>query len=170
MKKKTKKTPKPKRLSHLPSAFIREALDDLRACERRKDFTIDMNRWYTTNGKCSVCLGGAAMANRLGVTKEFILDKGEELSASNGTFELSPNSSDISKKAKAQVSSLDEFRKGSVGFALSDLRINKSYSESKYRYDNGIKFDRDIIEYLTDPKQFHKEMHQLARDLEKGGY
>ena len=54
-----------KNLPSLPSALIRMALDDLRACEDDARYLVDMDYWHGPEYKedvCRVCLAGAVLA------------------------------------------------------------------------------------------------------------
>jgi len=155
---------KKKKLSHKPSAFIREALDDLKLCEKSKKYEVDMGTWHhPVKSVCLVCLAGAVMA------KTFNCDP----KITSSPFGFSGPA--IKTKTKYQLESLDMFREGKVCQGLNRLSWDDSYPDSKYCevHSNFTKFtalNREIVEYDVDPKLFHKDMRKLARDLEKAGY
>ena len=155
--KKSKKT-----LSHLPSAFIREALVDLVKCERSKKYDINMANWhYPGEGSCSVCLAGSVMAQTLQA------DPLEALSPSD----MNPYPISFLTKTEVQLRSLNRFREGSVTGAFEKLTNVKTYNKPRYRkYILFSRLDREIVDYAVDKTKFKRQMRKLAGDLEKAGY
>ena len=51
-------------LSKKPWTAIRQAVADLKACEKADGYKINMYAWHNPNGECSVCWAGAVMARR----------------------------------------------------------------------------------------------------------
>ena len=129
-------------LPDLPSALIRAALLDLRACEADPLYSIYMYDWHTPRmNVCYVCLAGAVMA--------------KSLQADVGVHTLPCNyGPDLNDKLNA----LNELRVGDVSLAMDTLEI----------YPYAVR-DREITEYIDNPIGFHAEMNALADDLQKEG-
>lgn len=58
------------RLPDKPSELLLLALEDLQKVESDPRYVVDMGAWHSPNGKCRVCLAGAVMAGKLGVTPD----------------------------------------------------------------------------------------------------
>ncbi len=132
------------KLPKKPSALIRLALDDLRKVERSKKYVVDMGTYHEPEyDGCHVCLAGAIMAKTLKTP----------LTRTTGTgFYTEGN----------KLRALDYLRTGQTYEAFWELSLS---------CQNFAKFDRDICNYTNRNKnEFHKQMRELARDLEKGGY
>ncbi|KKN74287.1 hypothetical protein LCGC14_0392260 [marine sediment metagenome] len=59
------------RLPRKPSALLKVALCDLKACERDPEYTINMSYWHRPNADgrcCEVCFAGTIMAQRSGAS------------------------------------------------------------------------------------------------------
>ena len=139
--------PPPSGLPTTPSALIRVALEDLRKVEALPDiYRINLGVWHREHREdavCEVCLAGACIAQRLGA---------------NPSEHRGPE--DFDKETTWKLYALNEFRVGSVFDGLRYLG----------RTDLWLGADtRAITEYAVDPKAFHKDMQQLAADLEAAG-
>ena len=127
------------------------ALADLYKVERLKDrFHVDMNLWHcpeiNDSGKksCAICLAGAVIAQTL---------------KANDTNYILP--CDYPESTENRLEALDCFRVGNVdiGFSIMDLD-----------YDNGKKFNREIVKYYEDSAKFKRQMRTLANTLANNGY
>ena len=146
MKDKKQITTKRKTLPATPSKLIRLAMADLYVMEQSPNYQIHMGEWhspqYVDRGKgiCNVCLAGAVIANTLGCNRLTLIDPDR-----------------FTSKIEGKLRALDYFRMGSVGAGFQCMRRS---------FDKGMKFDRDIENYDTDPLLFKRQMRQLARTLE----
>jgi len=139
-----------KRLPRLPSQLITLAMDDLSKVEKTPGYDVEMGYWHNPvrsfEGKfltCNVCFAGAVMAMTLGSKIIHYADPASYTDATNN-------------KLKA----LDLFRQGCIasGFDCMGRRRVK-----------GEPFDREIIPYSQNIKQFKSGMRRLARDLKEAG-
>ncbi len=132
------------KLPKKPSALIRLALDDLRKVERSKKYKVNMNVYHIPfDSICNVCLAGAVMAKTLKIPPYSV----------SSTFNF--NEGD-------KLRAINWLRCGSVDVAFHILNLPMF---------KGNEFNRNISNYSKRNKnKFHKQMRQLARDLEKGGY
>lgn len=139
-----------------PSKLIRLALKDLEAVEKSKRFVVDMNEWFRPNGQCAVCLAGSVMAKTLKVSTS--KRKLKSLGLLDSWGEVIP---DKFKKEMYALQALNYFRLGECGWAFRYLDLTKG---------SGVPFDCMITDYHSDPEEFKDQMHQLAGELEDGGY
>lgn len=124
-----------------PSELIRVALDDLAKCEADPDsFTINMGDWLVPeNGKCSVCLAGAVMAQSINVDR---------------SRALTPYF--LGESVRDKLLALNLLRVGDVRIGLSFMGIDKGCD---------MPSSRMVARYRDDPAQFRADMLQLAADL-----
>lgn len=148
------RTKKPVILPTQPSKLIRLALRDLAKCEAQPDkFKIDMSNWFTVNSRCSVCLAGAVMAQRLD-GENYVREKGRP-SCDNRKFIVDD---DLPADNMKQLKALNFFRLSSmIDKGISALAITSSVQ------------NRPICAYDADPIKFREDMLALARDFEKEG-
>jgi len=122
-----------------------------------------MSEWHRPNGQCSVCLGGAVMA------QTFQTDPTRRAGPSHFTSDVGAYS-----KTEVQLLALNKFRLGCINEAFTYLyQCYKANKYNPYTPKNEHLFNsisRTIMPHKNDPKQFHKDMRKLARDLEKAGY
>lgn len=141
------KFPNCKLLPNKLSALIFVALKDLRKVERSPKYSIAMSQtWHdgtTIFAPCMVCFAGAVMAG----TCKVPLNK-------YATPEYFPR--DTNRKFMA----LDSIRLGYLQSALNRLDV-----ELPKVFTNEV----EIADYTDDPAQFHKDMHQIAKELKKFG-
>ncbi len=132
-----------------PSNFIRQALRDLEVIENNPKYKVKMSNWHNPNGKCSVCLAGAVMANTLG---------------------CKPNESavpsDFPKEIRIRLQALDDFRIGWLNDAFRKLNIDVPI-DYQNEYDHFA--DIQIASYSSSRKQFKEDMHALADGLQGMG-
>jgi len=128
------------------SGLIRLALDDLHKCEKDDKYRIYMEDWHVPkeSGVCDVCLAGAVMAKTLNVPIDCHIKP----------FELKVN-------VNKQLTIINDLRSGQVSDALREINPENRNPTEKY--------DREIEQYEDNPELFHKQMNQLADDLEKAG-
>lgn len=130
-----------KKLPTLPSALLRAALRDLKACEADNGYDISMVAWHSPgNPNCSVCLAGSVMAQSLG--------------AKPGSMY---HPTDFDTGVTACLLALNMFRVGYIGVALRHL--NKPIMMG----------DIEVVEYAEDKELFHIQLNTLANDLEELG-
>lgn len=129
------------KLPDKPSALIRLALRDLEKCEQSKNYQIEMGAWHEPNGKCSVCLAGAVMAQSLygERSKAFI------------PSDFGPN--------ELKLRALDDFRCGYINEAFMQLGMKHP----------GLPEYFEVAQYRGNPQKFKKNMRQLATLLAKEG-
>lgn len=130
-----------------PSALIRVALADLRKVEALPDiYRVNMDVWHREHrgdAVCEVCVAGAMISQSLGARP------GEHLGPE-----------DFDQETTWKLYALNEFRVGNVFDGLCYLD----------RADLWLGADtRSITEYTTSPAGFHRDMQQLAADLEAVG-
>ena len=135
---------KPK-LSDTPSTAIRQAIDDLKAVEKMKEYVVDMDgSWHNmrSDGKCHLCLAGAVIAR-----------------AGNDPLEnLAPGSFD--RKLSDKLEGIDHFRTGCIAAGLADF--NKKVPRI-------LTDEVRVTPYYIDPRKFKKEMLEIAESLEALG-
>lgn len=137
-----------RRLYATPSKLIRQALEDLRAVEKNKEYIVDMGEWHSPrprarNGpRCCVCLTGAVMAQSMGVP---IDDSYDPLYVEDSTV-------------RNKLFALNSFRSGAI-----DAGLNWLGKQLNGRLDS----IRWITPYDSNPGQFKRDMLKLAKDLEK---
>ena len=153
-----------------PSALIRAALEDLRACERDDGYVVNMSNWHwpTTDNRgrkvCSVCLAGAVMAKTLDVPREqpiFSMAQILGVAREQPIFSLEQ----CSGRVKDGLRALDYFRRGMISAGLEMLGyddVDKLDEEYK-QFASGAVYD------ASDPFEFHHRMHRLANYLESHG-
>lgn len=128
-----------------PSELIRLALSDLRKCENNPAYKIDMSLWHdpgAIEGKCSVCLAGAVMAQTEGLS----IDR-YKYPSSGDPFYLKYNA-------------LNYFRVGEISDGLTCLKIKRPA---------GIPYSIVVAPHVTNPTQFHTDMESLAALLGRHG-
>lgn len=127
------------------SELLKLALADLAKVEANPQFQIDMGEWFTPRGNetCAVCFAGAVMASTIGcdVTKF-----------------LCPT--DVTPGWTAALQALNEFRRG---------KIERAYSDLKREVPHGIPARIEVPPYYRDPKAWRQEMNALVAMLEKAG-
>ena len=129
-----------------PSELIRVALEDLRLCEADPRYRICMDVWHIpVNDKCEVCLGGAVMAQHIGVAVDAWCE----------VYDFSDT------EITDALLAIDYFRVGHVTACLNNVFGVMMFSDD---------MDRPITPYEKDPIQFETDMLQLASDLEEEGY
>ena len=130
-----------KELPSLPSALIRLALADLRACERDDRYFVDMrSHGPITDGR--VCLAGAVIVQTLGDT------------------DFAGYGSSVDDALQA----LDCFRVGLIDVGLKWLHADKSELSEEW-----TQYARESEYYESDPDEFHDRMHRLADYLASCG-
>ena len=123
------------------------ALDDLVVINDKKNkYELSMNIWHSPedNGKCSVCLAGAVMANRLKA------DRKKYKKPENFDYE-----------EHDRLLAIDALRQGEIGYAMELLDIDKRedayeifdwYTASEYEYfdsfQTSLMYYRDMAEAL----------------------
>jgi hypothetical protein len=135
------------KLPNKPSALIRAALADLKVVESRPDiYKVNMDVWHREHREekvCEVCLAGSVISQTLGAEPNEVC--GPENFGRETTWKLY---------------SLNEFRLGNVFDGLCYLDC----------VDRWLGADtRSIADYAENPTGFHKDMEQLANDLERQG-
>ena len=127
-----------------PSDLIRLGLKDLEACERSRNYFVNMNTWHEPLfGKCAVCLAGAVMAKTLGIDRD---------------DDVSP--SELGAATDDRLSALDCLRVGSLGVALRGLGIDKPPQ---------LPEAVATVDYHQDPNDFKNDMFDLATLFEWHG-
>ena len=128
------------------SGLIRVALVDLCKCEKDDKYDIFMEDWHTPqdSGICEVCLAGAVMAQTLDIPIE------------NESFP-----SEFGFQIQQGLHALNSIKRGHVSDIIMSLNPENRNPTKVY--------NRDIVEYENDSELFHKQMNQLADDLEKAG-
>ena len=147
-KKKTKKSGK---LPNTLSGLILCALKDLEACERSKKYEISMDDWYSPNKvkkKCSVCLAGACIAQRLG----------------DGPTCRSPEY--FNAVTCYKLHAVNQMRCGYVENARCDL---EKAGLSCKPIPEKLKFVLIPMYSRSNPGPFKQAILKLARDLKKAG-
>ena len=146
-------------ISAVPSEAIRQAVTDLKAVEKMKKYRIDMGTWHDpqlksedtwpnsgagskTESYCSVCFAGAVIAR--GIQDDMV--------------DTSPDA--FGGKLADRLSAMDAFRLGQIGEGL-DL-----FGKKLPRW---IPNEVEVADYKEDPKQFKKDMLELAQFLENNG-
>ncbi len=129
-------------LPTVPSALLRVALKDLKACEADAAYRINMGRWHSPSkeGFCEVCMAGAVIAQSLEIS-----------SGEHAGPRYFPDD------VRDSMYALNLFR---VGYVDDALRILEQPTVLK---------DRDVVGYEDDPEEFHIQMNKLANDLEEAG-
>ena len=156
-------------LPKTPSALIRAALRDLRACEADDRYVVDMDEWHgpatDDRGKevCKVSLAGAVMAQTLGLPREqFIYCADLDLQHS--------------RRVKDGLHALDCFQRGLLKEGLRRMKKDIEEIPTHEEYEKyGWVTDYDPTdpaeweqfawgsEYEeSDPDKFHREMNELA--------
>lgn len=139
-----------KTLPNKPSALIKLALKDLRACESNPTYKINMYVWHTERSvsfdkkHCQVCLAGAVMAKSLKVRPYESKD---------------PLHYKYDKQLQAKLWALDVFKSGHIGYGLHLLGFKNEI------FDDTV----NITEYSKNPTRFKKQMTTLARHFERAG-
>ena len=145
-----------KRLPDKPSALIRLALEDLKKVEQLPEYHVDMEYWHTYNiqtiapGKCTVCLGGAVIA------QEFDAPVDED---------IYPGGWSIDEDSEQKIRALDQFRKGAILDGFDEMKL--VYDEESLIANFGY---LPICPYRTNKEGFYKDMESLAKDLEEHGF
>ena len=149
------------RLPAEPSKLIRVSLEDLEAVEDDPDYRVDMDAWHTPmfRSECQVCLAGAVMAKRLGVEPD--------------EYIATPTRSPFTRKERAQLVALDEFRRGDVYSGLYRLVDAGLVAHSKVDLVRDADFDPSsaimshVPAYGRDPSAFKAAMSRIAQELEE---
>ena len=138
-----------------PSALIRLALADLRACEADDRYVVDMSDWHRPaydddREVCAVCLAGAVLAQTLGAPHEHAIS----------TAGLAEYGCDV----QGPLLALDRFRRGEISAGLDWLHHDQSeLSEEWQQYASEVVYDK------SDPEAFHARMNSLADYLASCG-
>jgi len=154
------KTPK---LSNKPSQAIKQAVADLTAVEKlKKQYIVDMNGWHDPEDtyspvtkqetrKCAVCFAGSVIAR----------------AGNDPAREIYPES--FPESVANKLIALDSFRLGDILGGLETWGITKIPLILQNRDSWESSATLDITEYEEDPKQFKKDMLEVASNLEKLG-
>jgi hypothetical protein len=150
-----KKSLVPPKLSDKPSKAIKQALTDLMAVEKlKKIYIIDMGTYHEFDGadadvgsRCAVCFAGATIA----------------CAGNDPKIEIGPDKFDI--KTNNKLRGLDCFSAGAITEGLSYFGVKKV--PLLLNADNDLQVD--ITGYKESPKQFKKELAEIAASLEKLG-
>lgn len=144
MAKAVKRNLKTPQLANKPSECIIQAVADLVSVEKiKKTYTVDMNTFHEHEGnglRCSVCFAGAVIARAGNDPKVYI--------------EPSYFPDDVRNKLHA----LDDFRNGDLSNGLRRFGVKKIPIVLQSEYVN-------ITDYQDNPKQFKKDMLELASNL-----
>ena len=165
------------KLPKTPSALIRLALADLRACEADDRYEVDMDEWHgpatDDRGKevCKVSLAGAVMAQTLGLPREqFIYCADLDLAR-------------YGRRVQDGLHALDCFQSGLLKEGLRRLKqdiaeIPTHEEYEKYGWVTGYD-PTDPAEWEqfawgseyeeSDPDKFHSQMNELADYFESQG-
>lgn len=122
------------------------AVEGLQECEQKKDFKIDMHRWYFSRGKgiCRVCLAGSLIAKLLA----FPVAEGG----------LHPD--DFIPEQKNKIRAIDELRKGNVELAYKMWHFTTDL--------NGKISDSAFLRWLIEhPGQYKIPSYHYSHDLFK---
>ena len=152
-----------KRLSNTPSVLINEAIEDLCKIELNVNYIIDMSVWHEPrprfsmldNAVCTVCFGGAVMANSLDADI-------------NNT--ITPYCFDDDTTSK--LNALDCFRKGDIKGGLESCGIPDNEIENFYLITAHTYFSGDYNQvsiYSDDKEGFKQDMLNLAKALQDFG-
>lgn len=165
-----------KKIRTLPlvlSELLEIALDDLRKIEGNPRYRVDMSYWYVKHkpgGPCYVCLGGAVMANTLGV--DDVLVGPDE----NGTTEAVPRDYD-NLALKKQLYALDQIRTGNVLTALQYMDFARSGEKKQFEeiltdHPNARQFLGRSVgfpEYEKHREEWWEAMTRLQQELKEAG-
>lgn len=132
------------KLANKLSSLLRQAVADLRAIEKNKVYTVDMDRFHypalgfnKTARTCHVCLAGAVMARTLGANPKARMDPFE-----------------YSRDTEAKLNALDALRRGQITEAMRKIGdFTRTFR------------DVDVIEYSEGPELFKEQMEELAEHL-----
>lgn len=141
------------------SQFLEEALNDLKKCEKKKDYVIDMSYWFQqSNDVCYVCLAGATMAGFLGFPKPLNNDK----------IYMSPSFFHDNKLYSALMT-LDQIRLGHfLKSYIHDFITLECYRELTNTYS----YKDTIHEYKLNKQQiqrFYKYIEDVIKIMRKHG-
>lgn len=156
------------KLPNKPSKLLKVALEDLEAVEKDLKYRIDMNSWHQPeDNKCSVCLAGAVMANRLRCDIEKALDPYDLLVDGNIEYWV-----DLRNKLEA----IDYFCRGKVEGSLLRMGIKCPESlkncETDYYNYTSISPIMDVpgeVSSFEDKKAFKIYIQSLIGILESEG-
>lgn len=164
-----KKPVKSKKLKSLKSFnklsdLLAVALKEISKCERLKNVKVNMSTWFTTNGKCEVCLAGSVMRGCL--QRPHKDDWG-------GEYEYYPEDYDLDTAHK--LDALDRLRCGFVGTAA--MLTHKNYAKASWVESDALReqythLDRNVSGYGTTKstrEKWHEDMKKLLADLRKAG-
>lgn len=129
-----------------PSELLKVALEDLQKCERDYRYRIRMIVWHhpLEDGTCLICMAGAVMAQR---------------SDCGPMHDVEP--ADFNPETRNKLMAIDAFRLGECANAFAWMGLSS---------DDGIDFNRSIIQYATGPVSFKADISQLIKDLKAAGF
>ena len=166
------------KLPKTPSALIRLALADLRACEADDRYEVHMTYSHVpVEGVCHVSLAGAVMAQTLGLPKDLAIDDtdiaGYICCVEDGLralvfFRRGEGLDWIHVEYGCRVEdglrALDYFRRGEIEEGLDMLGYDvDKLSEEWEQYAYEAEYDK------SDPDEFHDQMNSLADYLASCG-
>lgn len=129
-------------LSHKPSKAIEQALADLAKVEASEDYKIDMGIWHTMipgDRRCSVCLAGAVIAQRVSPDRD-----------------TTPSHFEDDKR----LIGLDYFRRGDIDGGLMSFGLHPA---DYYK----IPLIMAVTEYDGNPAEFKRDLQRIADTLKE---
>ena len=130
------------------------ALSRMRQAESSSQEGVDMSVYFQTRGGvCYACLGGWGLVGRLSLNPEWM--EGRD------TRDVAIYRDVSFWTLGCYQVSLDRAKDGNVYEAFVVMGINPI---------DGLKYNRSISYYHSDPKAFYQDMHQLADQLKRDGY
>lgn len=131
-----------------PSVLLKDALHALGECERSKNYVINMQIWhvpnYTHAGKCTVCLAGSVMAERLHQNKNLVASPLE-----------------FPYQVESKLHALNSLRDGDIDDSFAYLGL----SIRDYQIPKRI----EVTDYSVSPKEWREDMELIVEILEDEG-
>lgn len=105
---------KPRELPDTLSGLLRIAVEDTIAIENTPGYKLEMSYWYTMNGVCQVCMGGAVMLRSAAFVPPESLDSYAMLKVA------------VPRTLHLKMLLIDDMRKGYMDSAVDRLGLKRS--------------------------------------------
>lgn len=146
---------KPRELPDALSGLLRVAVEDSIAVENTPGYSLEMSSWYTTNGVCQVCMGGAVMLRSAAFVPLKKIGGYDELRIA------------VPHSLQAKMLLIDDMRKGCM-----DSAVDRLHPDRTTRMNDAINKAAALIGSSYDWNSGHApwETYLVAADvLEKAG-
>ncbi len=146
----------------IPNELIRLGLDAMKLIIADERYEIYQNNWHRPVDRgeddpviCETCTAGSVMAMFMGckIDKSYSPGFYDDKTLGNPIYAERPS--------YAPLHAINNFREGDVGTGFDHLGLP---------FDEGSKFNREMVQYGAHPGGFFRDMERLADDLEAAGH